>query len=140
MIDFNKTVKANAITSITLVGYINTKFPRKHGNCFSVRAETGEYRIINFNHENLEELLRTKVVSFPFTIIPLEHSKTAMIADERIPNEWYNDNFCSSCTPIEHLPPVQRLKQVLDIKRGKRTEREVTFYDGTKSIMISFKI
>lgn len=136
MIDFEKTLKATGITSVNLVGYINTEFPMKYGNCFSVKTVQGEYRIVNFNHENLEELLRTKVVSFPITITPLGDFHAAIIADERIPNEWYSTHFCSSCTPREYTSPVERLRQILDIKRGKRVEQEYTMPDGTKGMII----
>ena len=47
------------VTSTTLVGYSKGKYPLKHGNCFSMKADDGhEYRIVNFVHENLEEAIR----------------------------------------------------------------------------------
>lgn len=136
MIDFSKTLQAHRMGSVTLVGYLHTEFPRKHGNCFSVYTDEGSYQIVNFNYENLNELLRTEVVSFPITITPLGDTKSAMISDERIPNEWYSSYFCPVCTPTEYLLPTQRLLQILDIKRGKRIEKEYTNYDGTKGIMV----
>jgi hypothetical protein len=132
MIDFDKKIKAICVTSITMVGYIETNFPRKFGNCFSIKTEDSEeYRVVNFNYENLVKLLETQLISFPITITPLGNFKAAIIADERISNEWYSDHFCTSCTPTDFLPSTQRLKQVLDIERGKRVERIVETENGT---------
>ena len=136
MIDFDKTLKATGISSITMVAYMIDEFPSKHGNCFSVVANNNDiYRIINFHYENLEELIRTKVIDFPITITPVEDSEVAIIADERIPYQWYSDYICPVCTPREYLLPTQRLQQILDIKRGKRVEKEVEM-NGKKYIMV----
>lgn len=126
------------VTTITMVGYIG-EFPMKRGNCFSVETDdSNEYRIINFNHENLEELERIGTVSFPLKISVLA-DRIAIICDERIPDEWYSQRFCETCTPRELLPLPQRLKHFLDIERGIREEQEIEI-NGKKAILVSYKV
>ena len=60
--------------------------------------------------------------------------RTAVILDSRIPNDWYSDTFCSTCTPMDLIPLPQRIKQLLDIDRGLREEREVEM-NGIKFMM-----
>ena len=118
-----KSFNAIRITGQTLVGSSGS-FPRKFGNCFSIEAENGKnYRILNFKVENIKELIKRKVLSWPIKCESLsEHS--AVINDGRIPDDWYMDRFCEVCTPIDLLPLPQRLKHLRDIQRGKRIEHE----------------
>ena len=129
--------KALGITTVTLVGFFGD-FPRKYGNCFSVRTENEQYRIVNFNYENLTELINNNIVTWPIKISTLSNN-IAIICDERIPNEWYSNRFCETCTPISLLPIPQRLKHFLDIERGIREERDVEI-NGVKSKLISIKV
>ena len=129
---------ATDITSVTLVGYFG-EFPRERGNCFSVSVG-GEsyYRIINFNYENLGKLIEDEIVSFPLKISKISDG-IAIIADERIPDEWYSKRFCETCTPSDLLPVPQKLKHFLDIERGVREEREIEI-DGRKMKVVSIKV
>ena len=129
---------ATDVTTVTLVGFFG-EYPRERGNCFSVSVQ-GErnYRIINFNHENLEKLIEDGVISFPVKISKLGEG-IAIIADERIPDEWYSKRFCETCTPGDLLPIPQRLKHFLDIERGIREEREIEI-EGRKMKMVSIKV
>ena len=114
-----ETIEAKQITSCTLVGYIGKDFPMKRGNCFSVEAEDGkDYRIVNFNHENIEELLERRTIEFPVKISPIGEG-VALIADERIPTDWYDSRYCETCTPRNLLPQPQQLRIFLDIQSGK---------------------
>jgi len=107
------------------------------GNCFSVRSEDGKYRqVLNFGHENFEELLKRKVISYPVEILPLSEGHCLM-ADHRIPKEWYDKGFCSICTPRNLLPPQQKLERLLDLKSGRRKETEIDFGDGSKGVLVS---
>jgi hypothetical protein len=129
---------ATDITSVTLVGYFG-EFPRERGNCFSVSVDDeSDYRIINFNYENLKKLIEDSVVSFPLKISSLS-SGIAIIADERIPDEWYSKRFCETCTPSDLLPVPQKLKHFLDIERGIREESEIEI-GGRKMKMVSIKV
>ena len=129
---------ATHVTTVTLVGFLG-EYPRERGNCFSVSVEDERnYRIINFNHENLEKLIEDEVISFPIKISKLDEG-IAIIADERIPNEWYSKKFCETCTPSDLLPLPQRLKHFLDIERGIRKETEIEI-DGRKMKMVSIKV
>jgi len=129
---------ATDITTVTLVGFLGD-YPRERGNCFSVSVEgERDYRIINFNYENLEKLIEDNVVSFPLKISKLS-DRIAIVADERIPDEWYSKRFCETCTPSDLLPIPQRLKHLLDIERGIREEREIEI-DGKKMKMVSIKV
>jgi len=129
---------ATRITKVTLVGYFG-EFPMERGNCFSVSVEDErDYRIINFNYENLKKLIEDSVVSFPLKISKLSEG-IAIIADERIPDEWYSKRFCETCTPSDLLPVPQKLKHFLDIERGIREETEVEIA-GKKMKMVSIKV
>jgi len=129
---------ATNVTTVTLVGYFG-KYPRESGNCFSVSVGKDEnYRIINFNHENLEKLIKDKIVSFPIKISKLSDG-IAIIADERIPDEWYSKRFCETCTPSDLLPIPQRLKHFLDIERGIREEK-IFEIGGQKIKAVSIKV
>lgn len=129
---------ATNVTTVTLVGYFG-EYPMERGNCFSVSVEGDEgYRIINFNHENLEKLIEDNIVSFPIKISKLSDG-IAIIADERIPDEWYSKRFCETCTPSDLLPLPQRLKHFLDIERGIREER-IFEIGGQKIKAVSIKV
>ena len=129
---------ATDVTRVTLVGYFG-EYPRERGNCFSVSVDGDEdYRIINFNHENLEKLIEDKIVSFPIKISKLSDG-IAIIADERIPDEWYSKRFCETCTPSDLLPIPQRLKHFLDIERGIREEKIIEI-GGQKIKAVSIKV
>ena len=129
---------ATDITTVTLVGYFG-EFPMERGNCFSVSVDDErDYRIINFNYENLEKLIEDSVVSFPLKISKLSEG-IAIIADERIPDEWYSKRFCETCTPSDLLPVPQKLKHFLDIERGVREEKEIEI-DGRKMKMVSINV
>lgn len=116
-----KSFNAIRDTGQTLVGSFGD-FPRKFGNCFSVEDEDGKnYRILNFKIENIKELVRRGELSWPIKCEALgEHS--AVINDGRIPDDWYMDHFCETCTPLDLLPLPQRLQQLRDIQRGNREE------------------
>lgn len=134
-----KKVLADFVTSVTLVGYITDSYPSPRGNCFSVKGQNGQsYRILNFNHENLEELMRRDIIEWPIMIHELEPGY-AVVADARIPDEWYDTKFCNTCTPRNLLPYPQLLRIELEIMRGNRTEREVEI-NGKKHIMVSINV
>lgn len=122
---------ATSVTTVTLVGFIKYSFPMKTDN-------DEHYRIVNFNHENLEELLEKQMIEFPITI-GVVGGNVAVILDSRIPDEWYSQKFCTTCTPMDLLPLPQRIKQLLDIDRGIREEREIEI-NGEKLIMTSVKV
>lgn len=94
-------------------------FPRKGGNCFDVKASNGKsYNILNFNVENLDELLKTQKISYPIKIGVMDESR-AVIIDSRISPEWYSD-FCSVCCPREMLPLDRRILIKLKEDSGKQ--------------------
>ena len=108
--------RATSITSQTLVGYIIGDYPQKNGNCFSVRTKDKEYRIVNFNVENLEYLLENKKITFPIIILPIT-DRHAYIHDERIEDDWYSNHICEVCCPSNLLPLPQRLRKQRAIRR-----------------------
>lgn len=97
---------ATEITSCTLISP-DRSIPHKRGNCFSVKAGSGEYRIVNFNKENLEYVL-TKI-EWPIKIVAISGFK-AIIHDERIPEKYYDTRYCEICCPESLLPSPQRYK------------------------------
>ena len=112
--------------STTLLGVNTTKFPVRHGNCFSMKTEDGVYyRIVNFYYENLKEGIRREKLTLPVRMYILgdpEKSRIAIIYDPRIPPSWYSDHFCETCTPVQFLPFPQRLSRELNLESGKVTE------------------
>lgn len=121
------------ITLVTCVGVLTKNFPISSGNCFSVVAENDKsYRIVNFVHENMEELFR-RGFKAPFKIAVIGKN-TAIVHDERIPDRWYQDRYCEVCCPSELLPVNQRMAHLRHIECGYRTEYEtwVTFNPSRK--------
>lgn len=122
-------IRVDGVSNCTLVGFSKNGFPLKRGNCFSVyRGQLEpldidkpyyEYRVLNFNYENLEHLLETKVVSWPIGVVVYE-KRFALIHDTRIPNEYYQKHFCEVCCPEDLLPMPQRLALDRMILRGER--------------------
>ena len=112
---------ATSITSVTLVGIIEDKFPLIHGNCFGVKvkSEDNDYRIVNFYVENLEHVIKEKIIDWPIKIKILEN-RIAVIHDSKIPDEYYNQGFCTVCCPERLLPVTQKL---LHERQEDRLER-----------------
>lgn len=128
--------KAKRTGYVTYVGYVTCSFPMETGNCFSVISEDGsEYSVVNFNYENLKELLKRGELEWPIDIISISEQH-CVVADHRIPIEWYNTKFCETCTPKHLLTPQQKLSRILDLKSGKRTERKVII-DGNEYVSIT---
>jgi hypothetical protein len=101
------------IAMVTLVGVPKTGFPLRWGNCFSARLGPEDLapavKIINFNYENLEELLRRRTITWPIRIVYLDvPRKVALIEDPRVPDGWYQTKYCSICTPRDLLPADQK--------------------------------
>ena len=151
---------AMSITSQTLVGVNMDKYPIRHGNCFSVMTEKyyhivekysgnsrakeyfkymhKDWRIVNFYAENLEKLIKDKIITWPVKILVRRGRgrRIALIHDERIPDEWYADRWCEACCPEELLPLTQRLRLERMTARGDR--KVVTMSNGMK--LVSMKL
>jgi hypothetical protein len=109
--------KANSITSVTLVGVLGDKFPLRHGNCFSVKTDDGEKKIVNFFYENLKHLIDNGL-TFPINIESISKHH-AIIHDDRIPEDFYETRYCEVCCPTHLLPiPQQKARERL-ISSGK---------------------
>lgn len=112
--------------STTLLGVNTSKFPVRHGNCFSMKTENGDYyRIVNFYYENIMEGIRREKLTLPVRLYVLGDPTTSRVAimyDPRIPPSWYSDQFCETCTPVKFLPFPQRLSRELNLESGKVTE------------------
>jgi hypothetical protein len=130
-------------TTHTLVGVgigPSTKFPISWGNCFSVMCDHQiQYRIVNFNYENLQYLLVHKMIQFPIQILVLAGT-VAVFHDFRIEYDWYSDRFCETCCPEDLLPIPQQLKIQRDKDAGIIVDKEITMGDGRKMIIRSQKI
>jgi len=127
----DKLVNGVEIGCSTLLGVNTSKFPVSRGNCFSMKADNGKsYRVVNFYLENLEEGIRRGKLTLPVRLYILGDPSTggsAVIYDTRIPEGWYNDEFCPSCTPYEFQSFTQRMRRQLKIESGRL---KVTKYDG----------
>jgi hypothetical protein len=113
-------MKALEIGSVTLVGVYGEP-PHEHGNCFDVKCDDGLWRrVLNFNHENLEALEKVGL-TWPIECEVLSE-RTVVIMDPRIGERWYQQYYCTVCTPQNLLPITQRQRQLRDIARGLRVE------------------
>jgi hypothetical protein len=118
-IDETKYLSAIKMGCQTLVGHLETDFPRERGNCFDLSVDgEREYRIVNFNAENFQELLK-RGLTYPIKIIQIA-GHTAIIHDERIPHDWYQSRWCECCCPSELLPLTQQLKHHREELTGER--------------------
>ncbi len=134
--EISSLIGATGVGSTTLVGFIG-EFPLERGNCFSVRSDDGKYRtVLNFGHENFEELFNRKILSYPVEILPLTEGH-CLIADHRIPKDWYDKKFCTICTPPNLLPPQQKLERLLDLRSGKRKETKFNIEGGASGVLVS---
>ncbi len=121
-------IQVDGVSSTTLIGSYGD-FPRARGNCFSVYREEvvgshgtaprRDFRVLNFNLENLEHLIEIKLVQWPIDILVYENHY-ALIHDKRIPDEYYQKHFCEVCCPEDLLPMPQRLALDRMILRGER--------------------
>ena len=104
---------------VTLVGPDN-KLPHKFGNCFSlIDGEGKEHRVVNFLYENLIECQkRFNLTDINVEVLP-KSENIWIIKDERITKEWYNEKYCTVCTPIRMLPFEQRKEYLKDKKIKK---------------------
>ena len=98
-------MKATRIISQTLlgIGARSNDYPISSGNCFSVETDSNKVRrVLNFNVENLHELLRRNIVAWPIEITP-HLDNWAYITDPRIPPDWHDTRTCETCIPKELL-------------------------------------
>lgn len=108
--------QATSIGMQTLLGVRDQERPSSSGNCFSVfvgdvttediinrRAE--EYKIVNFNLENLKDLLR-QGLTWPIQCKILD-GRVAILHDPRIGERWYQIRYCEVCCPESLLPITQ---------------------------------
>lgn len=100
----------------TMVGFGEGEPPYESGNCFGVyrqRVTRGdvlagaveEYKIVNFNARNLDELIRLGL-KWPIQC-KLLAGRTAIIHDPRIGERWYQHRYCEVCCPARLLPVTQ---------------------------------
>lgn len=113
------------VASVTLVAFYHACaqpiYPAREGNCFSAYASNGkEYKIVNFFHENLEEVQK-RGVTFPMQVYELGE-RVAVLHDPRIPDEWYESRYCETCCPVSLLPLPQVLAHDRAIQQGVRME------------------
>jgi hypothetical protein len=105
-----QTAEAVNIESCTLLGF---------NNCFSVRLADGSYAdVVNFYHEDIEDLLEKKEITWPIQVAVLG-PKTVAFNDPRLPHGKYRKDFCTVCCPVELLPTPQRLQIAREIQCGK---------------------
>ena len=106
-----QTSQAIQITHVTIATFLNTNYPTKFGNEFTVEVLNNsryqtittfpqstakielvpnlDYKIINCNYENLKELIRLNIITFPLEVAIVSETN-AIIIDKRIPETWLN--------------------------------------------------
>jgi hypothetical protein len=128
-------MKAISIGLQTLLGVMKTKYPLKYGNCFSLETEERAYRVSNFVLENLEYLLDQKIISFPIEIEKLG-SGNCLIIDERIPKDFYREDYCPICTPLNFWLPEQKKRREEEIESGILTIKGPFKFDDNTEFFI----
>lgn len=115
----NELIDTYSIGGQTLVGFWGD-YPRERGNCFSLynNDKSKSFKVVNFNVENLEHLLATNVVRWPIKIQKLS-DRHAIVKDDRIPSNYYSDNYCQVCTPLSLWPEKQLLARQAKIDSGE---------------------
>lgn len=78
-----------------------------------------DFRIVNFNLENLE-YLRKNGLELPLKLVPIS-AHLAIVHDERIPHEFYDERWCEVCCPEELLPSPQQARLKRQEASGERT-------------------
>ena len=107
------------IGTVTLVGYINRGFPMKGGNCFSIQHEGVYKRVVNFGYENLMEAVNRFSLhedGVNVEVVPKSEGRILIIDDERIPQDWYFEKWCTTCCPARLLPYEMRRKHFADLR------------------------
>lgn len=138
--DDNLLINATAIGIQTLAGYCSKKFPIVDGgNCFSLKTEKGYIKIVNFGVENLQHLLKEKIVEWPVTVL-LISDKLGVILDKRVPKEYYWTEFCSICCPFEYLPTTQKIESWDRQLKGIETVIDCGEYQMVRIDYSKFKI
>ncbi len=135
----NDILLATEIGEQTCLGVLSIRDgkPQSSGNCFSLEGKNknGRWslRIVNFYVENLRYVL-THGITWPIKVMRLSE-RVAIVHDERIPEEWYNQRYCETCCPEDFLPCSQVMARRRQEARGERTiikgDGEVRF--GVKS-------
>lgn len=132
--------QAVGIGETTLLGYLSDARPQEYGNCFGVHLEgnAGAMKIVNFNLENLDALVKEHGLTWPIKVAQLGIAsygyRIGVIHDERIDNRWYQTRFCEVCCPDELLPITQKLQHARDEALGARRScgNGGVVYDFTK--------
>lgn len=114
---------ATGVGMVTLVGILSKEYPLASGNCFDLRfpGKQRDLRVLNFCAENLDELLKRKVISWPIQVVKAT-ARHCYIHDARIPNQWYAHHVCTTCTPLALLTVNQQLERYREFERGDRTK------------------
>ena len=111
----------------TMLGVISNSLkqgiPVDGGNCFDlIDDDDKSHRILNFCSENFK-YITNKLNLMDVEVSLVEKSDVLwIIKDERIPQEWYNKEYCLVCTPIRMLPFEQRRKYLSEHKFKKYTD------------------
>lgn len=123
-------VLCGGVGTVTLVGFhYRNPPPYRSGNCFSLYGKGGNYRIVNFNHENLEYLLENGFLEFPIEVTPLGGG-VGIITDERIPEEWFSSEYCEVCCPRDLWPQPQKDRFNEKVESGEIEVMKMRFQDG----------
>jgi len=137
--------KANIerVGSVTLVGVDTRKFPVSRGNCFSAKIKDEEkgVKILNMNYENLNYLLKSQIISWPIQIQIFDQSHYAIIDDDRVPKNYYQERYCSVCTPERLQSKEWRDDLAKRIRSGEVKRSIIRWSDGRKGYIdkVEFK-
>jgi hypothetical protein len=128
----------------TMVGFSNKgEPPYESGNCFGVYRQkvtrddvisgsVTQYKIVNFNADNLDALLKLGL-KWPIQCKVLL-GRIAIIHDPRIGERWYSNRYCETCCPTDLLPITQIQRHERETMRGDREEG-----DGFVKLRIPFR-
>ena len=125
-----KIHNAIAVGSVTLVGH-SGPFPRKRGNCFDVICKnTKTIRIVNLNYENLRHLLSLGTIYWPIRVLEIGEG-TGIIYDARVPDDFIDKEWCTTCCSERLLPMSQRIERRMHIAKGEIRIKRCKCEDGS---------
>ena len=100
--------KVRAYVSCKSLIYSRGTFPLSWGNYFWIDTDI---RVLNFWSENLEELVRRKILDDGMVEVISYNDEYCIIDDSRIPEDWYYNKLC---TTGGYSPSIEIAKEIYD--------------------------
>lgn len=90
------SIPAFSYGSVTLVGILQEKGPRRHGNCFQLTYKEKWRHVLNVRYEDYDEICRRDGLR-EVLVRPVLRGKFLLVVDPKIPKTWRVDHACGVC-------------------------------------------